>query len=200
MKNTSLEIACLHSIRISTGAVDVTFTLVADNESRVHWFQNGTLVRTLQLPSPAICMCTGYFIALDSTSTPVPSTPLPSTPGFFSPSRKSRLQARSDDQVAVGTKDGRIFIIAGHNIVQYGQIGTRVTNIRSIRASYNGCDVIVCCGHFNFVSIFQDGKELIRYPTQDWIHTFDILNFQDANRYLFLGCLDNRVEILRLDF
>jgi len=200
MKNTSTEITCLHSLRITSGAVDAAYTLIADNNNCVHWFQNGTLVRSSHLPSPVICMCTGYFIALDSTSTPVPSTPVPSTPGFSSPSRKPRLQARADDQVAVGTRDGRIFIIIGQNIIQYGQIGTRITNIRSVKGSYDGCDLVICCGHFNFVSIFQDGNELKRHPTQDWVHTFDILNYQDSNKYLFLGCLDNKVEILKLDF
>ena len=130
----------------------------------------------------------------------MPSTPVPLTPGLTSPTRKSRLQARVDDQVAVGTRDGRIFIVAGNNIVQYGQIGTRITNIRSIRGSYDGCDLIICGGHFNFVSIFQDGKELTRHSTKDWTHTFDILNFKDSNTYVFIGCLDNKIEILKLDF
>lgn len=199
-KAPSLEITCLYSLHITTGSVDVTYTLVADNKNRVHWFQSGTLVKTVSLPAPVVCMCSGYFTPLDSTSTPVPSTPVPSAPGFSSPAGKARLQARADDQIAVGTKDGNILILAGLNIVQYGHIGTTITNIRAVKGPYDGCDLLICCGNFNFISIFKDGKETIRHHTRDWIHTFDLLTFQDSLKYLFIGCLDNRVQILKLDF
>ncbi|XP_065062402.1 uncharacterized protein LOC135689174 isoform X2 [Rhopilema esculentum] len=198
---TSFEITSILNQHLVSGSTDATYTVVADNKCCLHFFQSGTLVRTLKLPSVALCMCSGYFIPMDPILTPVPTTPmLTSTPGFSSPTRKTRLQGRMDDQIAVGTADGKILIVSGPNIVQYGNIGTRITNIHVVRGAYDGSDLLICSGHFNFLSILQDGKELTRYKTVDWIHTFDILIHEDSNKYIVIGCLDSKIEILKLDF
>ena len=196
---TSLEITCVHSLRITSGSTDAIFTVVADNKSFLHFFQSGTLVRTLSIPSTVLCMCSGYFTPIDSVSTPVPATPGFSAPPFGSPTRKMRPQGRAEDQIAVGTKDGRIFIVSGLNILQYGNIGTRITNICAVKGSYDNCDAVVCSGNFNYLSILQDQNEIARYRTRDWVHTFDIITREDSSKYIFVGCLDSKIDILKLE-
>ncbi len=189
----SLEINCLESLRVISGVTDINYMVVADNRNCLHFFQSGTLVRTVSVPSAVTCMCTGYFLPIDSSNQDS------SASEFASPTKKTRVKSRVEDQIAVGTKDGRIFVISGFNCLPYANIGTRLTNIRAVKNSFDNCDELICTGNFNTVFIYRDSEEIARYTTADWIHTFDILNTGDGSKYLFIGCLDSKVEILSLD-
>ncbi len=189
-----MEIKCLQNLRISSGQTSINYVVVADNRSSLHFFQSGTLIKTVAVPSVVTCMCTGYFLPLDASASQ-DSTSVE----FTSPTKKTRVQNRTEDQIAVGTKDGRIFIIHGFKCIQYATIGTQLTNIRSMKSSFDNCDTLICTGNFNSVYLFKDSDEIARYTTSDWIHTLDVLSCDDGNRYLFLGCLDSKIEIFSLE-
>eukprot|EP00794_Sanderia_malayensis_P020171 gene20171-22146_t len=197
---TSLEITCLHSLRISSSSqpASTNYIIVADNRNSLHFFQSGTLIKTVSVPSTVTCITTGYFLPITSSTT---ATNEDSTMDneTLSPTKKTRTQARTEDQVAVATMDGRIFIIHAFKCIPYASIGTKLTNIKTIKSSFDDCDTMICTGNFNSVFIYKESVEIAHYTTSDWIHTFDVLSCDDGNRYLFIGCLDSKIEILSLE-
>ena len=173
---------------------DVTYTAIADNRKRLHFFQNDTLVQTINVPSVVTCICKGYFVQNDTYSG--------SESTLGSPTRSSRpVNFRSEEQLALGTRSGMIYIISNFTLSPYASVGLRLSSIQTLRASSSDdADAVICSGHFNAALVFKNGTQVLKHVTVDWVHTLDIYNDIDSNHnpLIILGCMNSTIEMIRI--
>ncbi|XP_057315677.1 uncharacterized protein LOC130656773 [Hydractinia symbiolongicarpus] len=186
------SISSMHVFRMQSASADTSYVIVADAEKRIHFFQNERLVTTLLVPSVVTSMCSGYFLNEDCPNdSPSKSTASP-----------LKGQRGYDEQVALATRSGAVFILSNFNVVPYTNLSYPITQIKSLPASgSDDVDALLCCGHFNKLCILQNRMCVSTFTTEDWIHSFD---FVDAavcgdSLLLVLGCVDNSVRILEIE-
>lgn len=161
--------------------------MVADSQKRVHFFQNGKLVTTLRVPSVVTSMCSGYFVSDESNEQKVSS-----------PSKSQRIAF--DEQVAMATKSGAVFIFSNFTVLPYTNFSYPITQIKRLPASgADDQDAILCCGHFNKLCILQNRELVTSYETLDWIRSMELLDQKGSDGYLLVvGCLDSSVKLLQV--
>ncbi|XP_066911049.1 uncharacterized protein [Clytia hemisphaerica] len=185
----SICITAMHVFRMQSATMDVSYLMVADSQKRIHFFQNGTLVKTLHVPSVVTSFCSGCFLNNEDNE----------QKNVSSPSKSQRIS--SEDQVAMATKSGAIFIFSNFVVVPYSNLLYPVTYIKQLPATgSDNLDALICCGHFNKMCILQNKKLVTSYETKDWVHSIDILEKRSNSDSfsLVVGSLDNTVNILRL--
>jgi len=187
-----IEVTALHTLRVHSSSIDCNYLLVADTAKCLHVFQNGSHVMTIQVPSVVTSMCTGHFIGVKNDNSNNDSN--------RTPTKTSRFIA--EEQIALATKTGSVLVLSNFSVTPYANLPYPITQIRTFPFSNSdSLDGIFCSGHFNHLAILKN-KELIgRLPTEDWVHTFDILPGDEVSHsfYVVLGCLDKRVKVVRVE-
>lgn len=189
----SISITSIHRYCIQSSTGDTSYIIVADSEKRIHLFQNGRLVMTLNVPSVVTSMCSGYFLYEDVAAEVT-------NPGVASPV-KGGQRYKGDEQVAMATKSGAIFILSNFHVLLYANLNYAVTNIKLLPATGSeDVDAILCSGHFNKLCILQNRVNVCSYKTNDWIHTFDTISSDSGSEFplLVAGCLDGSLKLLKL--
>lgn len=186
----SLSITAMHIHRMQSTSIDSSYIVIADTEKRIHFFQNEVIVLTLNVPSIVTSMCTGHFINDDVT---VDSTQNTTTKG---------QRYSNDEQIAMATKSGAVFVMSNFSIVPYTNLSYPITQLKRIPASgVDDVDAVLCCGNFNKLCILQNRICVSSFETDDWIHTIDLIDedFRNGSLLLVIGCVDSSVKLFRLD-
>ena len=146
----------MHVFKMQSSTVDASYVIVADSQKRIHFFQNGSLVTTLHVPSVVTSMSSGFFVSntnidqevnepMDTTNTATTTT---------SPSKSQRISC--DQQVAMATKSGAVFIFSNFVVLPYANLLYPITGIRRLPAmGSDDLDAVLCCGHFNKLCILS---------------------------------------------
>ena len=180
--------------------------MVADSQKRLHFFQNGTLVKTLHLPSVVTSMCSGYFLnntnSVNSTSAGEESAgEAPAKMTSPSPNKSQRLSSSADKQVAMATRSGAVFIFSNFVVLPYTNLPYAVSSVTRFPAvGVDDLDAVLCCGHFNKLCILQNKRLVTSYETRDWVRSVDILDRGKPcdSSLLVIGCADGSVNILKI--
>jgi len=189
---------------MQSSTVDASYLMVSDSQKRIHFFQNGSLVTTLHVPSVVTSMSSGYFVSNSNNSdqdlnNPATTNTTSTTTMTTSPSKSQRISC--DQQVAMATKSGAVFIFSNFVVLPYANLLYPITGIRRLPAmGSDDLDAILCCGHFNKLCILQNRKVVTSYETNDWVDSIDIIertNSSDA-QLIVLGSLDNSVKLLKI--
>ena len=191
VSENSVSITSIHMYHMQSSSGDASYIIVADSEKRIHIFQNGRLVMTINVPSVVTSMCSGYFVNEDIGDV--------SNQGVSSPVKGQRY--KGEDQVAMATKSGAIFILSNFHVLLYANLSYAITNIKLLPATgTEDVDAILCCGCFNKLCILQNRLCVCSYNTNDWIHTFDTINGEFGSEFplLVVGCLDGSLKLLKL--
>lgn len=189
----------MHVYRMQSSSSDASYLMVADSHKRMHFFQNGTLVKTLHLPSPVTSMCSGYFInnsvSGNNTNESDSGNKITSSPN------KSQRLSTADNQVAMATQSGAVFVFSNFVVVPYMNLPYPVSFIKCFSAiGIDDLDAVLCCGQFNKLCILQNKRLVTSYVTKDWVQSVDILDrrkFCDSN-LLVIGCADDSVNIFKI--
>lgn len=145
-ENSMLSITAVHRYHMQNSTADASYIIVADSEKRIHLFQNGRLVMTMNVPSVVTSMCSGFFINEGSTDT--------LNQNNTSPVKGQRF--KGDDQVMLATKSGALFVMSNFNVILYTNLSYAVTNIKLLPATgAENVDAVVCSGYFNKLCILQ---------------------------------------------
>lgn len=132
-------------------------------------------------------MCSGYFISDE-----------PNEQKVSSPAKTQRLTF--DEQVAMATKSGAVFIFSNFSVLPYTNFSYPISQIKRLPASgADEQDAILCCGHFNKLCILQNRELVTSFETLDWIRSMELLDQKSSDVYqLVVGCLDNTVKLLQI--
>ena len=195
----SICITSMHVYRMQSSTSDASYLMVADSQKRLHFFQNGTLVKTLHLPSAITSMCSGYFI--NNTVSGNNTEESGSDSKMTSSPNKSQRISTADKQVAMATQSGAVFVFSNFAVVPYVNLPYPVSFIKRFPAiGIDDLDAVLCCGQFNKLCILQNKRLVTCYETKDWVHSVDILDRRklcDSN-LLVIGCADDSVNILKI--
>jgi len=191
ISENSISITSIHRYHMQSSSGDASYIIVADSEKRIHLFQNGKLVMSINVPSVVTSMCSGYFINDGGGEV--------CNQGAGSPVKGQRY--KGDDQVAMATKSGALFVLSNFNVLLYANLSYAITNIKLLPATgAEDVDAILCSGYFNKLCILQNRICVCSYKTHDWIHTFDMINGDIGSEFplLIVGCLDGSLKLLKL--
>ena len=191
----------MHVYRMQTSTSDASYLMVADSQKRIHFFQNGTLVKTLHLPSAVTSMCSGYFINNSGNNSGGSVDEAGSEHRMTSSPNKSQRLSAADKQVAMATRSGAVFVFYNFVVVPYTNLPYPISFVKRFPAiGIDDLDAVLCCGQFNKLCILQNKRLVTSYETRDWVHSVDILDRRklcDSN-LLVIGCADDSVKILKI--
>ena len=158
------------------------YVLVADSNKNLHVLQNGTVVRSLEMPAVVNTMCAGYFLEGLETSTPL------------SPHSTVTSKTGMQHQVALGIDDGRIFILSNFNLTLYANVKLTLTKMAACSVGAT-TDVLLCCGYFNSVLIYHNSVLLRKVATRDWVNSIEVLPTENKQEdCVYLGTLDGGIQ------
>lgn len=158
------------------------YVLVADSNKNLYVLQNGNVVRTLDVPSTVSTMCAGYFLEGLDTNTPL------------SPHSTVTTRAGTPHQVALGMNDGRIFILNNFNLTLYANIKLSLTEIVGCSLG-KAMDTLLCCGYFNSMLVYLNGKLLHKITTDDWVSSIKVVPCRGKHEHcVYLGTLDGTIQ------
>ena len=165
-----------------TSSLVSNYVLVADSNKNLHVLQNGTVVRSLEMPSIVNTMCAGYFLEGLDVSTPL-------SPQSVVPPRSA-----SPQQVALGLEDGRIIILHNFNLKLYANVKLTLTKMVTCSLG-KGTDALLCCGHFNSMLIYHNGILMRKIATNDWVNSIEVMPSWGKHEHcVYLGTLDGTIQ------
>ncbi|XP_028398736.1 uncharacterized protein LOC114522281 [Dendronephthya gigantea] len=183
-KNSSeAMVTSLLSIKLPVSPSLVSnYVLVADSHKNLYVLQNGNVVRTLDMPSTVSTMCVGYFLDGLDTNTPL------------SPHSSVTTRTGTPHQVALGMIDGRIFILNNFSLTLYANIKLSLTKIVACSLGKT-MDTLLCCGYFNSMLVYHNGKRLHKVRTDDWVSSIKVVPSRGKHEHcVYLGTLDGTIQ------
>lgn len=178
-------ITCLLSAELVTLTGETcSYILAADDLKHLHFIHQGEVVMTLGTPEIITAMCSGMFIDTDKLDIGPESASI-----------------RPKTQVALGCINGAIYVLHNFTITEEELCNAQyhIANLLCYPCSNLKVDAILCCGHFNALHVYHEGKKVGHFETPDWINSMDISYAnKDSKPEVVVGCLDNSVLGLKL--
>ncbi|XP_013381513.1 uncharacterized protein LOC106152470 [Lingula anatina] len=182
----SYKIKSLLSLEIPScpGVASTNYILASDSCRNLYIIQQGSVVKVIQTPCVISAMTCGKFAHVEGDDT----APVPDEVG-------SLAASKSAHQVALGGETGAIYILHNFQILseEYANIELPITKLSSLPGE-NHSDLLLCAGYFNSLIVVQNGKELCKHTTPDWVNSIVVTDRDN----ILLGCIDNTVQSLRV--
>ncbi|XP_071802881.1 uncharacterized protein [Asterias amurensis] len=158
------------------------YILASDDRCNLHFIQQGLIVLTLKTPAVVTAMCCGNFLSKDELQT-------------------TEVFQGSTSQVALGGKDGSIFIMNNFQIhkAEFANMQLPIMHLASIATGHSDeLDSLLSAGHSNYVTLYHNRKLVNRYQASDWINSLAVADLdKNGEQEILIGCRDGWLHALR---
>jgi len=161
------KIRCMLSVTLPDKFNIMThFIVLCAGTKHVLFFNEGSLVLALPVPSKVNTICSGYF-----------------------------EQGVNKLQLALGGEDGVIYIVNDYVVHKYVRVDITITKLIPMKTAQN-FDDLVCIGHFNALKIYRERKLIAVKKTADWVSDVAIGDINDDKNDEIVVCLlNNTVQV-----